>query len=227
MLESMPQSSIRSYVLRQGRMTMGQKRAVAELFSQYGIASNQENIAKHPWFCQKKPLGIEIGFGMGDSLLQMAEQHPHKNFIGIDVHAPGIGHLLLQIEQKGLTNIRVMHDDVAHVLPLCPQQCFDTAYVLFPDPWPKKRQQKRRLIQANFIKLLVSRMQNSAMIYMATDSDDYAQQMRSLLNHGSSLMDLGENGFLALKSHRPATKYELRAKRLGHRIWDLGYRVSH
>ena len=134
--DSPPSQSIRSFVLRQGRLTPGQKKAMQTLWPLFGIQANQAELRQHEWLNSTQALHMEIGFGMGHSLVQMAQQNPHICYFGIEVHSPGVGHILRQLHQLAISNVRIFHADVAQVLPLCPPACLDRVYLLFPDPWP-------------------------------------------------------------------------------------------
>ena len=195
------------------------------LWPLFGIQANQAELRQHEWLNSTQALHMEIGFGMGHSLVQMAQQNPHICYFGIEVHSPGVGHILRQLHQLAISNVRIFHADVAQVLPLCPPACLDRVYLLFPDPWPKKRHLKRRLVQIEFIQLLASRMRPQGKIHLATDSKEYAQHMQAVAAK-AGLQVRTNSAHPNLKNQRPGTKYALRAARLGNPVWDIEIRVS-
>lgn len=211
---------IKSFVLRQGRLTAGQARALEVLWPRFGltIADGTFNAAK--CFPRSAPLCFEIGFGMGDSLAEQARENPHINYIGVEVHRPGIGHLLMQIEHHALDNIRIYAEDSIEVLSQCIEpDSLDIVQVFFPDPWPKKKHHKRRIVSAAFIELLVSRLSPSGLLHVATDWESYAEEIELLLSK--------DNRFSAEQAPgRPKTKFENRGEKLGHRIRDLAFRLT-
>ncbi|TAN47512.1 MAG: tRNA (guanosine(46)-N7)-methyltransferase TrmB [Methylococcaceae bacterium] len=170
---------------------------------------------------------LEIGFGNGDSLLQQAAATPEKNFIGIEVHRPGVGHCLLGIERLALTNLRLYRADAIEVLERCiPDQSLDGVQLFFPDPWPKSRHHKRRIVNARFVELVARKLKPGGTFHAATDWENYAQHMLEVLNACTSLVNAaeGEMPYVDSQALRPATKFEQRGQRLGHGVWDLLYR---
>jgi tRNA (guanine-N7-)-methyltransferase len=217
------QRRIRSYVLRTGRMTEGQKRAFDANWERWGVEFRPEPLDLQALFGRPGRCVLEIGFGMGQSLAEMAANAPADNFIGIEVHTPGVGRLLHTIAEQGLENIRVYCHDAVEVLQHCiPEGSLDTAQVFFPDPWHKKRHHKRRLIQPPFVALLVSRLMPGGVLHLATDWEDYAGQMMEVLSANPELENLaGEGEYAPRPSYRPLTKFEKRGELLGHGVWDL------
>ena len=219
-----PHRSIRSYVLRQGRVTEAQARAVERLMPVYGIAFSPEPIDLERAFGRPAPKILEIGFGMGETTAAIAEAHPESDYLGIEVHTPGVGALLRRIEFLGLTNVRVIqHDAVEVVDRMIAPGAIDGVHVFFPDPWPKKRHHKRRLLQPEFVRRLATRMKPSAYLHAATDWEDYATQMLEVLSAEPLLANTAA-GFAPRPDSRPLTKFETRGTRLGHGVWDLVFR---
>lgn len=198
----------RSYVLRQGRMTPAQTRALAELWPTYGIELAQT-------IKINDPTCLEIGFGMGTSLVTQAINYPEMNFIGIEVHKPGVGSLLLQIDKNRLNNIKIISHDAVEVLrDFIPDHSLALIQIFFPDPWPKKRHHKRRLIQPEFVKLLHQKLKPQGILHLATDWENYAEQMQEVVSNS------GLFGPTSPLLERPSTKFEQRGKKLGHGVWD-------
>jgi tRNA (guanine-N7-)-methyltransferase len=216
--------SIRSYVLRQGRVTEAQSRAVERLMPVYGIAFAPAPLDLEAAFGRRAPKILEIGFGMGETTAAIAQAHPDSDYLGIEVHTPGVGALLRRIESLGLTNVRVIRHDAVDVLEkrIAPAS-LDGVHVFFPDPWPKKRHHKRRLLQPDFVRLLASRMKPGAYLHAATDWEDYALQMLEVLS-AEPLLANTATGFAPRPESRPPTKFEARGARLGHGVWDLVFR---
>ncbi len=212
---------IRSFVLRQGRVSNAQRRAVDELLPRFGIA-----YAPHPCdfdaiFGRSAPRFLEIGFGMGESTAQIATAQPDDDFIGIEVHTPGVGGLLRLIEARHLTNIRIVqHDAVEVVTHMIGDDSLAGIHVFFPDPWPKKRHHKRRLLQPSFVSLLARRLQPGGYLHVATDWEDYAAQILAVLS-AEPLLANSTNGYAPRPAHRPLTKFESRGLKLGHGVWDI------
>ncbi|MFN5744652.1 MAG: tRNA (guanosine(46)-N7)-methyltransferase TrmB [Methylococcaceae bacterium] len=222
--ETSPPRHIRSFIRRKGRMTAGQSRAMEELWPQFGLSPDID-LKPEQVFGRGGPLVLEIGFGNGESLAQMAAANPDTNFIGIDVHQPGVGHLLLHIEEQGLSNIRVYCADAIEILT---QRVADTSLdrvqLFFPDPWPKKRHHKRRIVSPDFIALITDKLKPGGHFHAATDWEDYALQMADVLSQAAFLSNtLSGGGFAPRPDYRPLTKFETRGQRLGHGIWDLVY----
>lgn len=214
---------IRSYVLRTGRMTPGQKRAYQAGWQCWGLDYDDGVLDFNAAFGRAGPRVLEIGFGMGQSLAQMAHSNPNTNFIGIEVHRPGVGRLLHSVAEHDLDNIRVYCHDAVEILRDCiPDESLDTVQIFFPDPWHKKRHNKRRLIQPEFVSQVVRKLRSGGTLHLATDWEDYAQQMMVVLSGAAGLSNTcGAGEFAPRPEHRPLTKFELRGARLGHGVWDL------
>ena len=215
--------SIRSYKRRQGRMITSRKRALDELWLDYGI-TEQGPLDLDGLFGRQAPCHLEIGFGMGDALLEMARTHPENNYLGVDVYLPGIGQLLLGLEELGLTNVRIDRRDAMEVLALLPAQSLSRVSLFFPDPWPKKRHQKRRLVQAPFVEKLRRVLAPGGYFHSATDWDAYAQQIRGIMEAANGFSNWSGSGkFYPGPVERPLTKFEKRGLRRGHEVRDLLY----
>jgi tRNA (guanine-N7-)-methyltransferase len=214
---------IRSYVLRTGRMTPGQERAFDENWSRWGLEHKEGPLDFEAAFGRPGPRVLEIGFGMGQSLVEMAVATPEKNFVGIEVHRPGVGRLLHSMVDADVDNIRVYCHDAVEVLDDCiADDSLDTVQIFFPDPWHKKRHHKRRLIQPEFVAHLVRKLKPGGILHLATDWENYAQQMMEVLTGESALVNIAPSGeFASRPEHRPLTKFEARGERLGHGVWDL------
>jgi tRNA (guanine-N7-)-methyltransferase len=216
--------SIRSYVLRQGRVTAAQASAVERLMPAYGFAFSPAPLDLEQAFGRRAPKILEIGFGMGETTAAIAQAHPDSDYLGIEVHTPGVGALLRHVESRGLTNVRVIqHDAVEVVDRMIAPSTLDGVHVFFPDPWPKKRHHKRRLLQPGFVRLLATRMKPGAYLHAATDWEDYATQMLEVLS-AEPLLENTATGFAPRPDSRPLTKFETRGARLGHGVWDLAFR---
>jgi tRNA (guanine-N7-)-methyltransferase len=212
---------VRSYVLRAGRMGTGQQRALRELAPRYVLPFAEQPLDVSAAFGRDAPLILEIGFGMGDATAQIAAKSPHLNFLGIEVHPPGVGALLQHIEARPLHNVRIVqHDAVAVLQHMLAPESLAGAMVFFPDPWPKKRHHKRRLIQPAFVALLASRLASGATLHLATDWAPYAQQMLEALSAEPTLVNTAE-GFAPRPAYRPLTKFERRGESLGQPAQDL------
>ena len=207
---------IRSYVLRQGRTTPAQQRALEELLPRYGIAFSDRKIGS----ARRAPLVLEIGSGMGETTAAIAGAHPEADFIAVEVHGPGVGSLLNRIVAEDLKNLRVVRHDALEVLEhMIADASLAAIHLFFPDPWPKKRHHKRRLVQPEFAALAARKLAPRGIMHAATDWPDYAEHMRGVFL-AESLLELCEVGFAA----RPVTKFESRGRRLGHPIRDLFFR---
>lgn len=219
--------SVRSFVVRSGRATAAQQRALAELWPVYGVEFGAGRLELDRVFGRHAPRMIEIGFGAGEALLAFAQAHPEMDCLGLEVHRPGVGHLLLGLQTAQVTNTRVICHDAVEVLEhqIAPAS-IDLVHIFFPDPWPKKRHHKRRLIQPGFVELIARVMAPGALLRLATDWEHYAHHMHSVINACSSLENLapGANGFASRPEVRPLTRFERRGQRLGHDVWDLAYR---
>ena len=224
------QRRIRSFVLRAGRVTPAQERALAELWPLYGIDVREGLIDLDAAFGRgtsgsAAPRCLEIGFGVGEVLGALALANPQVDYLGIEVHRSGVGRLLLQAERAKLRNLRVICHDAVEVLQhSIPDASFDEILVFFPDPWHKKRHHKRRLIDAGFVALLAARMRTGGVLRLGTDWQEYAEQMRDVCNANERLESLSPDGtFVDRPAFRPATRFERRGARLGHGVWDLAY----
>jgi tRNA (guanine-N7-)-methyltransferase len=212
---------IRSYVLRQGRVSNAQRRAHDALLPKYGLEYSQQPIDFDQVFGRIAPRVLEIGFGMGDTTATIAAAHPEIDYIAIEVHTPGVGSLLKVIGETGLTNVRILQHDAVEVLEhMISGNTLDGAHVFFPDPWPKKRHHKRRLLQPPLVSLLASRLKPGGYLHAATDWEEYAQQILTVLSAEPLLKNTAE-GFAARPDYRPLTKFEQRGLRLGHGVWDI------
>jgi tRNA (guanine-N7-)-methyltransferase len=215
---------VRSYVLRQGRMSNAQRRAYEQLLVRYAIpyAPNALDLAKT--FGRSAPTILEIGFGMGETTAAIARAHPEHDYLGVEVHSPGVGSLLKQIDEQGLRNLRIVqHDAVEVVEHMLAPACLAGIHVFFPDPWPKKRHHKRRLIQPAFLHLLATRLAPGGYLHLATDWEEYAQQMLQT-GRAEPLLANQAEGFAPRPEHRPLTKFEARGQRLGHAVRDVLFR---
>jgi len=216
--------SVRSYVLRAGRLGSGQARALRELAPRFVVPFAPLRFDSASAFGRNAPLVLEIGFGMGDATAAIAAASPGVDFLGIEVHAPVVGALLQRIDASGLTNVRIVqHEAVAVLHDMVAPLSLAGAMVFFPDPWPKKRHHKRRLIQPPLVSLLASRLAAGATLHLATDWEPYAQQMLAVLSGEATLLNTAD-GFAPRPAYRPATKFEQRGERLGHASRDLVFR---
>ena len=212
---------IRSYVLRQGRVSNAQRRAHDLLLPKYGIEYSAKPIDFKSVFGRIAPRVLEIGFGMGDTTAAIAAAHPEIDYLAIEVHTPGVGSLLKLIDEGGLTNLRIVQHDAVEVLEhMIPENTLDGAHVFFPDPWPKKRHHKRRLLQPPLVSLLASRLKPGGYLHAATDWEEYAQQILEVFS-GEPLLRNTAEGFAPRPDYRPLTKFEQRGIRLGHGVWDI------
>jgi tRNA (guanine-N7-)-methyltransferase len=219
-----PRQSIRSYVLRAGRITQAQKRALAELLPRYGIPYAPAVLDLDRVFGRAAPRVLEIGFGNGDTLVELASSFPNRDFIGVEVHPPGIGHCLLAVESLGLANLRVVAHDAVEVLAhMIPPASLDEVLVYFPDPWPKKRHHKRRIVQPEFASLVASRLRPGGRFRLATDWEPYAAWMLEVLNASPDFTNAAPDGGCVERPERGATRFERRGRRLGHRVYDLDF----
>lgn len=214
---------IRSYVLRQGRLTPAQKQALDALWPKFGIEAGQGVLDLASLFGRTAPVVLEIGFGNGDALAEIAQATPGQDFIGVEVHQPGVGHLLRLLDAAGVDNVRVAAFDVVEFLSECvPGEALAEVRIWFPDPWPKKRHHKRRLVQPGFIRLLADKMAPGAILHLATDWAPYAEHMLEVLTAADGFENLsGSGGYCDRPAWRPLTRFELRGQRLGHASHDL------
>ena len=214
---------MRSFVLRGGRLTAGQRRALEDFWPRFGIEKSDSALDFQVLFSNDNPVIMEIGFGNGDATWQMAQAHPAENYLGVEVHQPGVGHLLLKIEQHGIANIRIANDDAVEFLQgQVSEASLAGVRIYFPDPWPKKRHHKRRIIQPPFVELLASRMYPGAILHLATDWEPYAEYMLEVMRSANGFVNLSPAGnFCDKPDWRPETKYERRGERLGHHVRDM------
>jgi tRNA (guanine-N7-)-methyltransferase len=215
---------IRSYVLRQGRMSDAQRRAFGHLFPKYGIAYRPAPLDLDAAFGRRAPRILEIGSGMGETTAQMAQSHPDRDYLAVEVHAPGVGSLLRRVEALELKNVRVIrHDAVEVVRDMIPESTLAGVHLFFPDPWPKKRHHKRRLLQPAFAHELSRCLAPGGYLHVATDWRDYAEQTLATLA-AETLLENTADGFAPRPAYRPLTKFETRGIQLGHGVWDLVFR---
>ena len=215
--------SIRSFVIRAGRITVGQKNAFEHWWPHYGLNLSKGALAIDAAFGRQAPVVLEIGFGMGDSLLTMVRQEPEKNFIGIEVHPPGVGRVINAAGKEQINNLRVYMADAMDVLEDCiADNSIDRLQVYFPDPWHKKKHNKRRMIQAQFVQKLRPKLTIGGVLHLATDWENYAEQMLEVMAAAPGFKNLNAaGGYSARPDYRPITKFEKRGERLGHGVWDL------
>jgi tRNA (guanine-N7-)-methyltransferase len=219
-----PHRPIRSFVLRQGRVSNAQQRAHESLLPEFGIPYAQHIIDLETIFGRAAPHILEIGFGMGETTATIAMQHPENDYLAIEVHTPGVGSLLKSIAERNLTNVRIVQHDAVDVLcHMIAHNVFDGVHIFFPDPWPKKRHHKRRLLQPPFVALLVERMKPGAYLHVATDWEEYAQYILAVLNNNPQLENTAPD-YAPRPAYRPETKFETRGLKLGHGVWDIVFR---
>ena len=217
---------MRSFVLRQGRISPAQSRALADLWPKYGIEFAQQPLDLVHVFGRRAPVILEIGFGMGETSAQIAASRPDHDFVGVEVHAPGVGALLAKVAAQELRNVRVIRHDAVEVVAhmIAPDSLFGV-HVFFPDPWPKKRHHKRRLLSPAFVHALAQRLAARGYLHAATDWEDYANEMLATFASEPLLENTAE-GFAPRPASRPQTKFEARGLRLGHASYDLLFRRS-
>jgi tRNA (guanine-N7-)-methyltransferase len=223
------QKPIRSYVIRGGRITEGQKKAFETVWPTYGLSLFGGPINPHRAFNREAALVLEVGFGMGDSLLAMAQNEPEKNFIGIEVHPPGVGRLINNAAKQGVKNLKVYMADAIDVLEDCIlDQSIDRFQLYFPDPWHKKKHNKRRIVQPALMQLIRRKLSINGICHLATDWEPYAENMMEVMTLAEGYENLsGEYCFASRPQYRPETKFERRGQNLGHGVWDLLFsRVS-
>lgn len=220
--EDLTQRRIRSYVLRQGRLTKGQEKALADYWSKFGIDYMPEVLDLPKTFGRQESLKVlEIGFGMGETTATIAEGMPERDFLGVEVHTPGVGGLLKLIGEKSLSNVRIIQHDVVDVLNhMIADASLDGVHIFFPDPWHKKRHHKRRLIQAEFVKLLCAKLKAGGYLHVATDWQEYAEWVMDILKVEPLLANTAKD-YAPKPAYRPLTKFENRGIKLGHGVWDL------
>lgn len=221
---SLTSRAIRSFVIRNGRMTDSQQEALKSLMPIYGIAFDEQKLDFQTLFGNDSPVWLEIGFGNGDALLSIAARYTDINFLGIEVHAPGVGHLLAGIQAQGLTNVRVMRHDAVEVLQhMIPPDSLARVLLFFPDPWHKKRHHKRRILQAETVGLIENALKVDGVLHCATDWEPYAEAMVEELATSTLLQNHSGEPFSKKPDYRPLTRFEQRGLRLGHVVRDLLY----
>ena len=231
---------IRSFVRREGRLTRGQQRAIDDLWAQFGVDSAGPDTLEADRIAHAEPIleldslfgrapasgrqtVLEIGFGNGASLAEMAAAHPENDYLGIEVHRPGVGNLIRLLAERDLHNVRVVCDDAVQILKhRLPDACLDRVQLFFPDPWHKKRHHKRRIVSPEFAALIARKLKPGGIFHLATDWQDYAEQMMEVLSAAPDYQNLaGTNAYSPRPDWRPLTKFEQRGQRLGHGVWDL------
>lgn len=216
---------VRSFVLRQGRLTKGQDDALQRLWPQFGIERGDAALDMDSLFESDAPITLEIGFGDGVSLATMAANAPDQNFIGIEVHRPGVGRMLHLTEDNNLTNLRVMDDDAVQIIKnRIPDGSLDRVQLFFPDPWHKKRHNKRRIVQDEFVKLIASKLSVNGVFHLATDWEPYAEHMVDVMEASDDFKSQATTPYSPKPDARPTTKFETRGLKLGHGVWDLLYK---
>jgi tRNA (guanine-N7-)-methyltransferase len=222
--ETVAHPPIRSYVLRQGRFSRAQQRAYAELMPRFGIAYAPQPLDLAQVFGRRAPVVAEVGFGMGETTARIAAANPQVDYLGIEVHAPGVGSLLKQVGEAGLTNVRIVQHDAVEVMrEMVPPASLDAIHVFFPDPWPKKRHHKRRLLQPAFVSLAASRLVPGGIFHVATDWEEYAHEVLAVFVSTPALENTA-GGFAPRPDARPQTKFERRGLNLGHGVWDVVFK---
>jgi tRNA (guanine-N7-)-methyltransferase len=220
-MPEMNHAHIRSYVLRQGRVSNAQGRAVENLLPKFGIAHSKQLIDYIELFSRSAPTILEIGFGMGETTATIAATNPQNNYVAIEVHTPGVGNLLKEIDAQQLANLRIVQHDAIEILrDMIPAASLAGIHIFFPDPWPKKRHHKRRLIQAPLVKTLCEKLQPGAYIHVATDWQEYAEHILATLS-AEPLLNNSADGYAPRPTYRPLTKFEQRGLKLGHGVWDI------
>lgn len=223
--EEIKKRPIRTYILRQGRITAAQKKAIQDNFQKHAVIFENKIINFDDIFKNKNSdLILEIGFGMGTSTAEIAKSNLNKNYIAIEVHSPGVGNLLKLIEEDDISNLKIIQHDAVEVLNLMiKNDSLDGIHIFFPDPWPKKKHHKRRLIQSNLLKLIAQKIKKTGYLHIATDWEDYAVWIIDLLDKEELLQKMSDD-FFKKPDYRPLTKYENRGIKLGYRVWDMIYR---
>jgi tRNA (guanine-N7-)-methyltransferase len=220
-----PHRPIRSFVRREGRLTPAQDRALETLWPRFGIHTNRESgpLDLDATFGRHAPRVLEIGFGDGEALAYLAATRPDDDYLGIEVHRPGVGHLLLQLEARGIANVRVICQDAVAILQgHIADDSLSGVHIFFPDPWPKTRHHKRRLIQPEFAALLRHKLAPGGYVHLATDWAHYAEWMLEVMSAAGGFVNLaGPSGYVPRPDTRPETRFERRGRRLGHGVWDL------
>jgi tRNA (guanine-N7-)-methyltransferase len=221
-VEINPPQKIRSFMRRQGRLTTGQQMALDNYWAIYGL-DPRTDVDFSEVFGRDAPLCVEIGFGNGEGLAKMAAANPDINYIGIEVHRPGVGHLMLQLAQQGINNVRIYCCDAIEIMEQrIADQSLAGVHLFFPDPWPKKKHHKRRIVRPSFVDLLVRKLKVGGYFHAATDWEHYAEQMLTELVSESGMRNTSNTGgYCERPDYRPLTKFEQRGLRLGHGVWDL------
>lgn len=218
--------TIRSFVIRAGRLTKGQESALERQWQAMGLDIADGPIQPAEVFGRPAPLVLEIGYGMGHSLVEMAQAAPEKDFIGVEVHVPGVGALLQAAEAAGVTNLRTYKEDAIEVLKLLPSHSVDTVQLFFPDPWHKKKHHKRRIVQPEFAQSLRRVLKPGGIFHMATDWEHYKDHMLEIMDVEPGFENIAGNGQCVPRpAHRPYTKFEKRGENRGHGVWDLMYKT--
>jgi len=214
---------VKSFVRRAGRITPSQEKGLAESWPLYGLSIDDGLLDIKNMFKQQGEIVLEIGFGMGDSLVETAKAHPEKCYIGVDVHRAGVGALLAKMKKADVENIRIYCDDAIDVLEKCiADNSLDAVLIFFPDPWPKKKHHKRRLVQPEFLQLLSKKIKSKGILHLATDWGNYAEHMMEVLEASDDFENQqGKNKFAPRPEERFKTKFEKRGEKLGHDVWDL------
>ncbi len=217
---------IRSFVLREGRLTKGQQQALDNFWPVYGVEYQPQLLDLDTLFARQAPRVLEIGFGMGKSLVAMAQAAPTQDFIGIEVHRPGVGACLAEAAALKLANLKVFEHDAVEVLAdMIPEQSLDTVQLFFPDPWHKKRHHKRRIVQPDFVQALRGKLKVGGVFHMATDWENYAEHMLEVMQAAPGFANVAASGdYVPRPEHRPLTKFEQRGQKLGHGVWDLMFK---
>lgn len=217
---------VRSYVRREGRLTPAQSRAIEKLLPEYEFPASDAAVDLPAIFGRRADTVLEIGFGNGDILARLAAEHPERNYIGVEVHRPGIGRLLMRLDEASIENVRVAPRDATEVLRNeIPDDALRQILIYFPDPWPKKRHHKRRLVQQEFVLLATAKLVVGGEFKLATDWPEYAAQMLQILNASPDLENLSPDGtYVERPSERPETRFEKRGRKKGHAVYDLAYR---
>lgn len=216
---------IRSFVCREGRLTSGQRQALDEHWPTLGLDYQPQPLDFSSVFGQQAPVVLEIGFGMGHSLVEMAKNDPTCNYLGIEVHRPGLGACLMQASAHNVQNLRVIGHDAVEILEkMIPDASLMRVQIYFPDPWQKKRHHKRRLIQQPFLDLIADKLSDGGFLHLATDWENYAQHMLTVLQAHPAYHNVAPQGYIEKPQWRPVTKFEQRGKKLGHDVWDLMFK---
>lgn len=215
------QRTVKSFVLRQGHLSPAQQRAIERGMPRWGIEYRPQLLDLQQQFGRNSPKILEIGFGMGAATAEIAAAHPENDYLGIEVHGPGVGNLLKLIDEHELNNLRIIRHDAVEVLEnMLGGSTLDGVHIFFPDPWPKKRHHKRRLIQTPLIETLAQKLKPGGYLHCATDWEEYAQQMLEVLSACPALCNTA-NDYAPRPAYRPLTKFEMRGLRLGHGVWDI------